>query len=197
MANAFDSTAAPVTEPIEIVQGDFVQWRRADLGNDYPPADYVLSYSGRREGEPARKVEVSASASGGDYLVSLPSATTAQWEAGSYHWDAYITRNSDGARITIGSGVWTVVPDKASSSDDPRGLALKMLAYIEAALLHRAENHQLDVLAYTMGVETSATRNPEKLLMWRDYWKREIARINRRERIKKGQSPGNIIRTRF
>ena len=36
MANLFDAANAPEGEPTEIVVGDFLQWKRSDVAQDYP-----------------------------------------------------------------------------------------------------------------------------------------------------------------
>lgn len=196
MGNQFDTTNAATTEPVEIIAGDYIAWKRTDLGTDYPPANYSLSYIARSEGTPARKISITASADGADYLVELSSATTLEYTAANYHWTAYITRNSDSARITIDTGIWTVRPDKATSADDPRTFARKMIALIETALLNRASNEQLDVLAYDLGIDASATRDPAKLLEHRTYWQRELVKENRKIAARKGAG-GSKIGVRF
>ena len=40
MANLFDVDHAREGEPLELVVGDFLQWKRSDLVADYPPAEY-------------------------------------------------------------------------------------------------------------------------------------------------------------
>ena len=47
MSNAFDSANYPETEPATIIAGDRIAWKRTDLGGDYPPASYALSYKAR------------------------------------------------------------------------------------------------------------------------------------------------------
>ena len=45
MANAFDVDQAQQKIPLEIIAGDLVIWRRDDLIDLYPTADYAVSYS--------------------------------------------------------------------------------------------------------------------------------------------------------
>ena len=40
--NLFDAATAPEGEPDTIVVGDFVQWKRTDLVEDYPTDDYTV-----------------------------------------------------------------------------------------------------------------------------------------------------------
>ena len=197
MSNAFDTSVAATKEPTEIIAGDFTAWRRTDLQSDYPNDLYTLSYQARRDGVPAREIAITASASGDEYLVSLSSAITLAYPVGHFYWSAYITRDSDSARVQIASGEWTVKPDRVSNSDDPAGLAKRMLTLIEAAIEARATNNQLDVLSYALGVESSATRDPALLLKHRAYWKRELVSANRRARARQGKSSGSKIGVQF
>ena len=47
MANLFDPAQSPTVEPTEIVVGDFIQWRRTDIGSDYPNTAYTMTYVAR------------------------------------------------------------------------------------------------------------------------------------------------------
>ena len=197
MTNLFDTSTAKTGEPSEIIAGDYVAWWRKDLSTDYPPAQYSLSYECIAEGTPARKITITAADSGGDYLIEIPSATTLAYTVANYHWTAQITRLSDSARVTVDNGIFIVQPDKKTNTNDPRSLPLKMLGYIETALLHRASNSQLDVLAYSLGVESSATRDPAQLMKWREYWQKELIKQNRKARARKGRSHSGQIKVQF
>jgi hypothetical protein len=198
MINVFDTSNAPTTEPVEITAGDYTVWKRTDLSSAYPVAEYDLSYECRSEGVPSRLISIAAAADGDDYLITLASAATLIYVVANYHWTAFITRKSDDERVAIDTGRFTVTADKATNAkDDPATFAQKMLNRIEEALLHRADNQQLDVLAYSLGVDSSATRDPEKLLVHRAYWQRELVKANRKARARKGLSHSGVIRTRF
>jgi hypothetical protein len=198
MINVFDTSNAPTTEPVEITAGDYTVWKRTDLATVYPVAEYNLSYECRSEGVPARLISIAAVADGDDYLVTLASSVTLQYLVANYHWTAFITRKSDAERSSVDTGRFTVSADKATNStNDPATFAQKMLNRIEEALLHRADNQQLDVLAYSLGVDSSATRDPEKLLVHRAYWQRELVKANRKARARKGLNHSAQIGVRF
>lgn len=180
MSNAFDTSLAPTTEPDKIVAGDYTVWRREDLPSDYPPASYTLKYECRREGAPARQITITAADDSGDFLIELTSATTLAYAVGRYFWTAYIVRDSDSERLQVATGEFMVRPDRATNSDNPASLARRMLTLIEDAIVNRATNEQLDVLAYNLGVDSSATRNPAELLKHRAYWRRELHREDRK-----------------
>ena len=66
MANLFDAANAPTTEPLEIVVGDFIQWKRTDLGADYPNDQYTATYVARITGGGASEITLTGTASGND-----------------------------------------------------------------------------------------------------------------------------------
>lgn len=195
--NRFDNSAAPKKTPKAIVIGDYIAWRNSGYVTDYPVDQYTLAYTFRREGDPSRKFTVTGAADSGEYLFEVLTATSAAIEPGVYFWDLQVTRDSDSERATLDQGHLSVYADKASDSSDPRTLPRKMIAEIERAWLGRATNNQLDTLAYTMGVETSATRDTEKLKIHRDYWRAELIKANRKWRARNGIPHSGFIRARF
>ena len=50
MTNLFDSSNYTTTEPETLTLGDRWVWKREDLGSDYAPASYALSYNVRLQG---------------------------------------------------------------------------------------------------------------------------------------------------
>ncbi len=197
MSNLFDISQAPQIEPAEIIAGNYTIWQRPDLVPDYSPADYALTYELRSEGEPARRIGIACEDSTTNYMVQLSSAITATFQPAQYHWSAYITRIDDDERVRVESGQIKVTPNRATDSADTRSFAKKILDSIEQAIEHRADNNQLDVLAYSLGVETSATRDPSQLLVWRTKFRAEVIRENNLANGKKGRRPGSKIGVRF
>jgi len=160
MGNAFDSANYPTREPIELVIGDRWAWKRTDLGADYPPASYALSYSMRLEGTGATEIGINASESGSDYLVEVASVTTAGYTAGRYRWQAYITRSSDSERVMVGSGIVEVKVNRDASTADPRSHYRIVLDAIRAVIEGRATKDQEE---YSIG-SRSLKRTPLKEL---------------------------------
>ena len=130
MSNAFDSNNFPKVEPEVLTIGDRWVWKITDLGTDYPPSSYALSYDARLQGTGSTAISISASESGDDYLIEVASATT----AGNYTWAVYITRSSDSQRIQIDSGECEVKINLASDTSDPREHDEKMVDYLETTL---------------------------------------------------------------
>lgn len=177
MPNAFDSVNYRTTEPATIVAGDRVAWKRVDLGSDYPPATYDLKYAARAEGSATEEggepdIQITATGSGSDFLIEVSKTTTAVWEPGRYHWQAYIVRKSDSERVTLTSGQFEIIANRTLSGDDPRTHVRKVLDAIEAVIEHRATQDQMRHMI--AGRELWKTPIPD-LLVLRDRYRHELA----------------------
>jgi hypothetical protein len=187
-------TEMPTGEPTEVVVGDTWTWKRDDLAVDYPPASYALSYVLKIEGSTASPISLTASESGNEYRVTVAAATTAGYTAGTYRWDAYMTRSSDNARVRIGFGQLVVLPNRATSTVDPRSHAQKVLAAIEALLEGRSTQ---DVNSYSIKDRSLSKMTAEELVQWREYYRREVNREKINERVRLGKSTGRTMAVRF
>jgi len=197
MTNLFDNSKAPKQIPKTFVRGDYVAWRNTSLVSDYPVASYRLEFNFRREGESAGEFTVVSSVDAGEYLFEITGATSGGIESGRWYWDLYVFRLSDEARVTVGTGAIQVLRNSAEDADDPRSEPARILALIEAAILHRATQQQLDTLSYTLGVETSATRDPAQLMTWRDYYEKKLAIAKRKWRARRGLPHSGRVTVRF
>lgn len=193
MANLFDSTNYPTTEPSEIIAGDRIAWKRSDLDSDYPIASYSLKYSARLENAGSTEIEITASESGSDYIVEVGQATTANYTAGVYHWQAYIIRSSDSERVTIDSGTWEVKANSDTATTDPRGHVKKVLDAIEATIEGRASKDQE---SYSIQGRSLGRTPIADLILLRDKYKAEYVRETRAERIRNGLGHSGIIKVR-
>ena len=194
MANLFDTDLARETAPEKIVAGDRLIFKRTDLGTDYANGSYTLKYSARLEGTGSTEIEITASASGDDYLVQVNSLTTASYVAGTYQWQAYITRNSDSQRLTIDQGSWEVVANRDAATTDPRSHPRIMVEKIESILEGRAG---ADVNSYSINGR-SLTKIPiPELMEFRSKYKAEYLREVRRERARNGVGTGATVLVRF
>lgn len=191
MANAFDSTEAPQGEPLEIVAGDFIQWKRDDLTSDYPSASYTLKYSARLQGTGTTEIEITG---GTDHLVQVSSSVTANYTPGTYSWQGYITRDSDDERILVSSGTWEVLANSDTSTADPRSHAEIMLNKIESLLEGKADS---DVSSYSIAGRSLTKLTPEELITWRNFYKAEVLRERQKEDIKLGRKSPTTVKVRF
>ena len=194
MANLFDAANAPTTEPLEIVVGDFIQWKRTDLGADYPNDQYTATYVARITGGGASEIQLTGTASGDDYLFTVDSVTSADFVAGYYHWQLEIVRNSDSERLVLERGTFTAIVDLDVNNVDPRTHAEIMVDKIEAVLQNRAD---ADVANYSIQGRSLVKLSIDDLLRWRDYYRTELAMEKRKERVRRGKSTGATIKARF
>lgn len=194
MANLFDAANAPSTEPASFVAGDFVQWKRDDLISDYPIASYSAQYVSRLTAGGATEFLVVASESLGGYLFTIPSATSATYPKGLYHWQLEIVRTSDSSRIVLQRGDWEIKTDLDDVGADPRSHARIMLTKIESILSGRADS---DVANYSIAGRSISKMTFAELIEARDYYRQEYANEQRAERIAAGKPSGATIKVRF
>tara|TARA_R100000963_G_scaffold34982_1_gene30623 strand:+ start:1888 stop:2517 length:630 start_codon:yes stop_codon:yes gene_type:complete len=194
MANQFDSVNYPNKEPEVIVAGDFLSWKRDDLVSDYAPSSYVLSYSARKDGAGSTTFAITASESSTSYYVEVGSSTTASYSIGDYRWQAYITRSSDSERVLVDEGIFEIVGNYASSTDDPASFAKTMVDNLETTL--KSLSTRLTSSYSIADRSNTLTRMDDvrrQLVFYRSEYKREIMK----QRALNGQPTGNNVLVRF
>lgn len=189
MANLFTEVATQ--EPTRVIAGDTVTWSRADLLGDYPSASYSLHYRGRRAGDATASFSLTADS---NFKVTAAATATAKWTAGDWHWHAYITRTSDGERVTVGEGTFEVVANRAASTADPRSHAKRMLDAIEALLEGKALD---DVEEYAINGRSLKKIPVAELVKWRDRYRAEWKNEKTAEDIKRGLGTSRKVMVRF
>ena len=194
MANLFDSANYPNREPEVIIAGDFISWKRDDFVSDYDPASYALSYSARKDGAGSTSIAITASESSTSYFVEVGSSTTASYTIGDYRWQAYITRSSDSERVLVDEGIWEVVSNYASATDDPASFAKTMIDNLEETLkdlsTRMTSSYSMADRSNTL-VRMNDVRR--ELVFYRAEYKREIMK----QRAINGQPTGNNVLVRF
>ena len=194
MANLFDAANAPETEPLKFVLGDFVQWKRSDLLTDYPLASHSAQYVSRLSGGGNTEFTVVATEDGGTYLFTIPSATSAGFVAGDYHWQLEIVRASDSSRIVLERGDWSIVVDLDVNGSDPRSHAQIMIGKIESILQGKADS---DVGSYSIAGRSLTKMSFGELMDARDKYKSEYAQELIRSRLEVGKPSGSTVKVRF
>ena len=194
MANLFDSANYPNREPEVIIAGDFISWKRDDFVSDYDPASYALSYSARKDGAGSTSIAITASESSTSYFVEVGSSTTASYTIGDYRWQAYITRRSDSERVLVDEGIWEVVSNYASATDDPASFAKTMVDNLETTLKDLSTRL---TTSYSIADRSNTLARMEdvrnQLVFYRAEYKREIMK----QRAINGQPTGNNVLVRF
>jgi len=197
MANLFDAANAPEGEPTEIVVGDFIQWKRSDVAQDYPTSSgYTAEYVARITGGGANEIKLAQAAGSTDdyYLFTVSSVTSADFVPGLYHWQLEITQTSSGNRVVVDIGDFTAIPDMDDNQADPRIHAEIMVAKIQTLLEGKAD---ADVSSYSIAGRSLTKISFQELLDARDFYRREITQHNNKELLKRGKSNGSTIKVRF
>lgn len=194
MANLFDAANSPTQEPLEVVVGDFIQWRKTELGSDYPNDEYTATYVARLTAGGSSEIQLVGTAYGSDYLFSVSSAVSADFTPGYYHWQLEMVRDSDSERVVVERGTFTALADLDVNGADPRSHAEIMVDKIEARLENRAD---VDVSNYSINGRSLVKMSIDELMKWRDYYRAELAMEKRKERVRRGKSTGATVKVRF
>ena len=194
MANLFDSTNYPNVEPETLTVGDRWVWKRDDLSSDYPLASYALSYSARLQGAGSTTFTINATESGSEYLIEVGSSTTASYTAGTYNWNAFITRSSDSERIEIASGQWEVLGNLAASSADPRDHDEKMVDYLKTTLESLAQKL---TDSYSVSDRSNTLKSMDDVRTQLDFYEGKVKSKINKTRAEAGQRTDQNILLRF
>ncbi len=194
MANLFDESNAPEGEPVKIVVGDFVQWKKTDLAESYPPATHSAEYVARVAAGSSSEIKIPAIERTSYYLFQASSATTAAFETGNYHWQLEITETASGNRIVVERGEFQAIADLDNNGADPRTHAEIMLDKIEGLLIGRADK---DVSSYSIQGRSISKMTISDLLQWRDYYRKEVNRERRESDIALGKTTKTTMKVRF
>lgn len=194
MANLFDQDNAPEGEPVTVVVGDFLQWKRSDLVQDYPTALYTAEYVARVTGGGSSEIKLAGVGSTDYFLFTVSSEDSADFEAGYYHWQLEITEISTGNRIVVERGEFTAIVDLDINGVDPRGHAEIMLAKIETILEGKADS---DVSNYSIAGRSLTKMTFEELMAARDTYRREVLQHKQKNLIARGKSSGTTVKVRF
>lgn len=193
MANLFDSANAPTGVPTEVFVGDFVQFKITQFSEDYSNSAHTMRFVARISTGGSTEIKVDATSLNDDYLFAIPSATSTNYTVGEYHYQLEIERNSDNERIIVDRGQIKVSTD-FDNQVDPRHHAEIMLGKIEGILEGKADS---DVSSYSIAGRSLTKLSPDELVQWRDYYRREVSAIKRKEAIQHGRKPKSTILLRF
>lgn len=193
MANLFDSANAPDGVPEEIFVGDFVQFKITQFSADYSNSLHTMRFVARIATGSNTEITITATALDNDYLFSVPSATSADFVVGHYHYQIEIERDSDNERIIVDRGAVDVKTDY-DNNIDVRHHAEIMLGKIQSILEGKADS---DVSSYSIAGRSLTKFGIDELLQWRDYYRREVNEIKKKERIKHNRKTKSTIIGRF
>jgi len=174
--------------------GDFIQWKKANIAEDYPTATHSAEYVARITGGGSNEIKLAGTETDGYYLFTVDSDTSADFAVGRYHWQLEITETSSGNRIVVERGEFEAIPDLDVNQSDPRTHADIMLAKIETILEGKADS---DVGSYSIAGRSLTKMSFDELMVARDRYKREVLQHQREELIKRGKASANTVKVRF
>lgn len=178
-------------EPTSFTAGDTLSWTRSL--SDYPAsAGWVLAY---RFINAAGKFDITAGSSGDTHVVSVLAADSAVYAAGTYSWQAFVTKAAQ--RFTVGSGSCVVEPNLAalSSGYDDRSPARKALDALNAGLATFGANAH--VQEYAIEGRVMKYRSFADFIAARDRLAQEVAREDALQRSAAGLPSKNKLQVRF
>jgi len=194
MSNLFDESNAPEGEPLKIVVGDFLQWKKTKLAESYPTSLFSAEYVARVTAGGSSEIKLAAIERPDYYLFQVASATSEDFLPGYYHWQLEVTQTSSGNRIVVERGEFEAIADLDNNGADPRTHAEIMLDKIEALLQGRADK---DVTSYSINGRSISKMTVTDLLQWRDYYRKEVAKERRDNAIALGKPTKTTMKVRF
>ena len=184
----------PTKEPAQLRAGDTLKWRREDLQSDYPATGYTLKYVAKNA---LGGFQITATADGSAFSVTVPASTSAGYLPGVYEWSAWVETGAE--KYTVGGGHWTVLPDlRANDADSPldsRDHARRVLDAIEAVIEKRATKDQMSM---TIAGRAVSRMEIGDLIKFRQHYRQEVAANEAAARIEAGLgSGGGRVQVRF
>jgi hypothetical protein len=180
-------------EPTTLRAGDSVSWTKSLPA--YPSADgWSLHY--RLLWPTGTAVEITASASGVDYTVSLTAANTASWAAGAASLVSYVKKGSGASeeRATLERLDVTILPDLTTAATfDGRTDNQKALADARAALKAYMASGKAHVSEYDIAGRKMKFRAAGEIIDLINYYEREVARERIATAIANGGAPGRVM----
>jgi hypothetical protein len=118
----------PAVEPSTIIAGDTIPWTKS-FPDYLASAGWALTYAFRYENG-SGKVDVTASAAGSDFAVTMLAVDTAKMKSGVWVWAAYVTKAAE--RYQVASGSVTVLQNLATLDSQADLRSPKKRAYDNA-----------------------------------------------------------------
>ena len=140
---------------------------------------------------------ITGTAQGDGWRITVPAATTTDFDAGTWTWQAVATYSSE--QYTAGRGQFTVkatavYSDQPGAFDD-RSRAEVDLEKVETAIRTLAAGGM--VQEYSIGGRNLKRYKMGELLQLRDNLKAEVDRERRAEKVRQGLGNPGVTRVRF
>lgn len=166
------------------------------IGTEIASSAYTLTWYARTN-TASEGATITGVAESTGWRVTVPSSTTAGFDAGLWTWQAIATSGS--VQYTAGRGQFTVKATLEYSGDptafDDRSRAQIDLDYVQAAIRTLAQGGV--VQEYTIGGRSLKRYKMAELLQLRDALQAEVDRERRAEKVKQGLGNPGVTRVRF
>lgn len=182
----------PTTEPSMILKGDTVKWTKSFA--DYAATIWTLKYALRG----VSSIDITAAASGSDFLVTLTAAATAAYVIGGYSWSAYVEQGVE--RYTVGSGSVSVKENPTAAAlvgVETRSESKVILDNLMAA--HKTYTASQGVIQrYMIGSREMWFKDSASLIKDIQYWRLQVQNEQHAARLEAGLGGNtNRILTRY
>ena len=194
------ATGEAVNIPAQIRAGDTIKWRDAagqdNLGNAITSADWTLKYY-LRTNTASEGATITGSAFGNGWELTISAATSADFDAGDWYWQAIATKDTE--KVTLGAGQLEVLAALEYSGTpgalDGRTQAQKDLDAVQAAI--RALVSGGVVKQYTIGNRSLTKYDLNDLLALESKLKAEVKREQKAALIANGLGNPHNLFVRF
>ena len=168
------------------------------VGTQIDSGTYTLNWYARFNKQ-SEGAEITGTAEGDGWRITVPSSTTTGFDAGTWTWQAIATYSSE--QYTAGRGQFVVKATAYYDSSgnpaafDDRSRAEVDLEKVETAIRTLASGGM--VQEYTIGGRNLKRYKMGELLQLRDNLKAEVDRERRAEKVRQGLGNPGVTRVRF
>lgn len=166
------------------------------IGTSIDSGTYTLNWYARTN-TASEGATITGVAESDGWRITVPSSTTADFDAGLWTWQAIATYGS--VQYTAGRGQFTVKATASYSGTpgafDDRSRAEIDLSYVEAAIRTLSQGGM--VQEYSIGGRSLRRYKMTELLELRSTLQNEVAMERRREKIRQGLGNPGIAKVRF
>ena len=166
------------------------------VGSQIDSGTYTLKWYARTNSN-HEGATITGVAEGDGWRITVPAATTTDFDAGTWTWQAVATYSTE--QYTAGRGQFTVKATAVYSGQpgafDDRSRAEVDLEKVETAIRTLAAGGM--VQEYTIGGRNLKRYKMGELLQLRDNLKAEVDRERRAEKVRQGLGNPGVTRVRF
>lgn len=180
--------------PATLRAGDTIAWTESLA--DYPASEgWILAIALRAKDK--APINISTTASGNDFAVSILIAASEKYAPGVYFYQAFIVKPvSPTEKYTVETGQIEILPNisAGTSQSDFRSIAKKNLDMLDARL---SGDTSPDVMSYSIGGRSLSKRSWDELQAMRGYWKSEYEAESAKDLTDKGIRDPRHVGIRF